>query len=148
LTYSQSQTINIGALPQIANHESRIFKVRWEYERMREWCYVGAVSRFPLDVWKWVPTRLTGGNAKPPTTASFPCDKYDTFSAPTWVTKTGTEVYQAFFSIAGIGLDSAQTNSEKHKFTIIPDNDVDRTRYCGNYDYPLSAIIAKEVPPQ
>jgi hypothetical protein len=150
LTYSKSQEVGVGMRPHLNNNESVVFKVRWEYERMREWCYVTAVSKYPLDIWKWVPTRITGGNALTPTTSTFDCNpaNQDTYSSTTWVTRVGTVKYEGFFSIAGAQLSSAQTNTDKHKFTITPDNDVDRTRYCGSNDYPLLATLAKEVPPQ
>jgi hypothetical protein len=146
--YSRTQSTSIGIHPSIPNNSEVIFKVRWELERMREWCYVTAVTRFPLDIWKWVPTRMTGGNSKTATTATINgCTIEDTFASPTWITRTGSVRYDGWASIAGIKISTIQENTSSHKFTIDPDNDVDRTRYCGQGDYPLYANIAKEIPP-
>lgn len=62
-----------------------------------------------------------------------------------WVARSTTSTLQGFFSVAGVGLDTTQQNSDNHKLSWSPDSTSNYVKICGNNNDPLHANKVREV---
>ena len=98
-----------------------------------------------LNVYKWTPRKLTGGDKIVASDPSWSCDGSTTteMSADTWIARSSSVSWNNFFSIAGVTLDATTSNSHAEQLYINIDPN-ERAKVCGDNDFPASADRVKE----
>lgn len=141
---------SLSYLPTVGNNAQKIFKIKWRYVYERRYCKMIDTGNIHwLDVYRWMPDRPEAGNLLLDTSSTFSCGGtgpayVDTITVETSVAKNSTVRYGGFFTIAGVTLDSKQSDSDSQTFTIKPDSGA-RAKICGSNTTPAYARLVKEM---
>jgi hypothetical protein len=136
LSYSSSTGLNGGASHKVGHNRVGYFALYWQYRKFRQWCsYLEPGSH--MTIWrdtgkrKWQGEDFLGSVDGKTASVSWPCNK--SWNAPEkpgdkiWATRTSSVTFTKFFSIAGVGLDSHQTDDEAHQLILRAD---EKTWWC------------------
>lgn len=149
---SRYEKTGLSFKPEVGNNAHQFFKVRTKYQKWRAYCYYSEIEQpytdsYWLDLWKWAPRELTGGNKKVDTSSSITCgdgpEYVDSFGAETTISRESSASYNNSFTIIGVRLDSRTLDRSYQSFTVYPDAGVN-AKYCGSNKAPMYANFAKE----
>src|SRR5262249_16179732 len=143
LTKSWEQTYAAGIIATRGPNWDGEIELQWRFQKQRQWCMTasgyGATYR---DSGKrpWLPPNLPMGNRNRVDDWSWTCDR--DFAAyienQAWVARSSTVRWVHWFEIAGVELDSIQTNSAAHRLSVLP-LPGRRVHVCGSNDDPSKA---------
>lgn len=144
LSYAQNHDSSAGAQTSPAgSYWAGYVKAHWRYRQWKQVCYNdNDPARTDTGERKWLPKNWTGGFKKVPdaSVGLWSCKaKWDTVIAGRlWVARRTSTLHNGQFTIAGVGLDSAQTNSSSHRLTIKA-HASESARICGSNNDPIYA---------
>ncbi len=147
LTASRSNSTSVGIVMSVDYNQARLLKVEWQYEKLQKVCHDGTISpyRTKLNVFRWQPKKITGGNLKVASSPTWTCNRSRSsiFQNETRIEKTGSVTFVGHFSIAGVYLDSNNTNNTSNTTVVYPKSG--GARICGDSDFPATANRTQEV---
>lgn len=149
-TYSRESQQSLGYRWTQKNRLKQVLRPEWEYRRYRVKCIESDGGYNPdsylTNTYQWRANRLTTGGRLTDSEASWTCAAGKTVRMPveTWVAKSSTVVWDNWFSVATVKLNSRQTNTSSHKLTVIPDSGERSPRICGDSGYPDESNRIKE----
>ena len=147
LAYSSLNTAAAGIDHTWTYNTNQMLYVEWEYREWREYCFV--INNLTVETGhiEWRPHRFAGGTSLANTSQDFTCTaaNISTVAVTTWASRNAATAWGNLFSVLGIKLDVAVTNSESNKLTIRPRAGV-TARACGSNQKPFYASRVKEIP--
>lgn len=146
LAFSSQNTTSAGIAAPWSYNVNKTLKVEWEYREWTEQCFLSNNIITPTGRTQWRPYQFAGGNSMTNNTQDFTCatTNRSSFDVTTWVSRTATTTWNGEFSIHGVSLKAATTNSSTAKLTLIPRSGKTATA-CGSNDKPIHAQRVKEV---
>jgi hypothetical protein len=123
--------------------------LQWRFQKQREWCMsAGGWGATYRDSGKrrWPALNWTGGNQNVRDAWSWSCDPdFSTYTDNVfWAARASTVRWAEWFEIAGVQLDSTQTNSTAHKLSVVPISG-QRVHICGSNADPIKAGAVQEI---
>ncbi|MFJ6679703.1 carboxypeptidase-like regulatory domain-containing protein [Microbacterium sp. NPDC091382] len=147
LTASRVNSSSVGITMAVDYNQTKLLRVQWQYEKLQKVCNDGTVSPYvtKLNVFRWQPKQITGGNLKSTSTVSWKCnrDRSTTFQNSTKIEKTGSVTYTGAFTVANVSLKSNNTNNTSNTLVVTPKSG--GVRICGDSDFPATANRTQEV---
>jgi hypothetical protein len=129
LGYSVKNDTSMTISPDWPNNTDKTALVEWKYRKMQAWCpdrptlpHGPVTPGYPLSLWKWQAWRADGyTKANQSTHVTINCMDRGPVAFTTTLTRDHSETFNSWFSIAGVGLQSSQTQSEATSVTLRPD---------------------------
>jgi hypothetical protein len=129
VSYSAKNETSMTISPDWPNNTEKTAMAEWRYRKMQAWCpdrpaapHGPVTPGYPLSLWKWKAWRPDGyTKANKSTHVTINCMKRGPVAFETTLRKKHTETFNSWFSVAGVGLQSSQTQSDDTSVTIKPD---------------------------
>jgi hypothetical protein len=151
LTKSWNEVNAAGIIANVGPDWNGELDLQWRFRKQRQWCLIrtpyGGVYR-DSGKRRWMPLVWTGGNRNRVDSWTWQCNQDNTTYTDNqlWVARASSVRWVQWFEIAGVQLDSVQTNSSAHRLTVIPRSG-QRVHICGSNDIPTRASSVREITP-
>ena len=146
LVQSRINNSTVGIDMVLDYNQTRLLKVQWVYEKLQKVCTndVNTLT-YRLNVFRWQPKAITGGNLKSSSTVSWTCNRSRStiFQNKTTVARTSSVTWTGSLTVAGVVLDSSSANNTSNTLIVNPKST--GARICGDNDYPADADRTQEV---
>jgi hypothetical protein len=151
LTKSWNDVNAAGIIATVGPDWNGELDLQWQFRKQRQWCLTrGGYGGTYRDSGKrrWMPLDWTGGNRNRVDSWTWACDPdYESYTDnQLWVARSSSVRWVQWFEIAGVQLDSVQTNSSAHRLTVMPLSGK-RVHICGSNDIPARASSVREIVP-